>query len=250
MSDYLLVAGIGLGGWSWGQTWGYMTAPYDHPPRLYQQRPVGKVVCINLAGQSERGADPRMTQHDAVAAITAEVKNNNLRDVVLVGHDLAASLVLKAAMEIEGSLKRVVLVGGVIPSENRSPLSMMPWSLRLVISFRSALKAYASEGLKLPKHVISNVLCSGMEVEDVIHALGHYQSVPIDMVNGKVTLRGVEVPCPISYVVLTENKLFSETLQRRMALRLGQVEVEDLESCQAVMLHKPRQLADILLRYA
>ena len=250
MSDYLLVAGVGLGGWSWGQTWGYMTAPDEHPPKLYQQRPVGKVVCINLAGQTEKDADPSMTQHDAVSAITAAVKNNNLRDVVLVGHDVAASLVLKSAMDIEGSPKRVVLVGGVIPSENRSPLSLMPWSLRLVISFRSALKAYASKGLKLPKHVISNVLCSGMEVEDVIHALGHYQSVPIDMITGKVTLGGVEVPCPISYVVLTQNKLFSEILQRRMARRLGQVEVEDLESCQAVMLHKPRQLADILLRYA
>ena len=251
MSDYLLVSGAGLGGWAWGQTWGYMTAPVGHPPKLYQKYPVGKVVCINLGGYTGRQLNPSITQQGSVAAIVAAVKGNALRDVVLVGHDVAASLVLRAATVMEASPKRVVLVGGVIPAERRSPLSVMPLSLRLAFTMMTTLNGSGSRGFKLPKHVISNVVCSAMEAEEIIQVVGFFQPVSVKVMKGKVTLRGVEIPCPITYVVLTQDKLLSVALQRRMAQRLGQgVEIEDLEACHAAMLHRPRELADILLRYA
>lgn len=250
MSDYLLVSGAGLGGWAWGQTWGYMTAPVGHPPRLDQQHPVGKAICINLGGYTGKQTNPSITQQDSVAVISEAVKDNALRDVVLVGHDVAASLVLRAATVMEVPPKRLVLVGGVIPAERRSPLSVIPLYLRLAFTMMTTLNGSGRRGFKLPKHVISNVMCSAMEAEEVIQAVGFFQPVPIKVMKGKVTLRGVETPCPITYVVLIQDKLLSQTLQRRMALRLGQVEIEDLEACHAAMLHRPRELADILLRYA
>ena len=250
MSDYLLVAGGGLGGWAWGQTWGYMTAPVQHPPQLYHKSATGKVVSINLAGLTGRGANPRISQEESISAIGAAVKANALRDLVLVGHDVAAPLVLRAAASMETPPKRIVMVGGIIPGRKRSFLSVIPLPLRLAFAMMTTLNGSKGKGLKLPKHVISNVLCSSMDAEEIIQAVGFFQPVPVKVMKSRVTLREVDAPSPITYVVLTQDKLLPPQLQRRMARRLGQVELVDLDACHAAMLHRPRALAHILLHYA
>ena len=250
MSDYLLVAGGGLGGWAWGQTWGYMTAPAEHPPRLYQNRPAGKVVSINLAGLTGREADPHISQEESISAIGAVAKANSLLDLVLVGHDVAAPLVLRAAASMETPPKRIVMVGGIIPGRKRSFVSAFPPLLRLAFIMMTTMNGSKSKGLKLPKHVISNVLCSSMNVEEVIQVVGFFQPIPVKVMKSTVNLRDVVAPSPITYVVLTQDKLISPQVQRRMAPRLGQVDMVDLDACHAAMLHSPRALAHILLRYA
>ena len=250
MSDYLLVAGGGLGGWAWGQTWGYMTAPAQHPPRLYSNGPIGKVVSINLAGLTGREANPHISQNESISAISAAAKANALVDLVLVGHDVAAPLVLRAAASMETPPKRIVMVGGIIPGRKRSFMSVFPPLTRLAFIMMTAPNGSKSKGLKLPKHVISNVLCSSMSAEEVIQAVGFFQPVPVKVMKSRVNLRDVVAPSPITYVVLTQDKLVSPRTQRRMAPRLGQVELVDLDSCHAAMLHSPRALAHILLRYA
>ena len=54
MTDYLLVHGAVQGAWSWGQVWGYLTAPVEHPPRLYASRAADRVYPLDLPGH---GAD-------------------------------------------------------------------------------------------------------------------------------------------------------------------------------------------------
>jgi len=54
MTDFLLVHGAGQGAWTWGQVWGYLTAPVEHPPRLYSPRVANRVFTLDLPGH---GAD-------------------------------------------------------------------------------------------------------------------------------------------------------------------------------------------------
>ena len=57
-------------------------------------------------------------------------------------------------------------------------------------------------------------------------------------------------PCPATYVVLTQDKLMPPDVQERMAQRIPGIEVVSVDSCHQVMLYKPKDLADILLKYA
>ena len=250
MSDYLLVSGVGMGGWAWDQTWGYLTAPVESPPRLYQRRLVGKVVSINLAGSTGRDINPKITPEESVAAMGSVIKANSLQDLVLVGHEVAAPFVLKAAAAMDTPARGIVLVSGVIPTEGGSPLSAFPFPLRLAFSMMTALNGYGNKGFKLPKPVITNVLCSGLEPTEIIKALGLFRPVPVEMLKSKVSLRDVDLPCPVTYVVLTQDRLLSVHRQREMARRLGDVRLVHLEACHAAMLHRPKALAEILLRFA
>ena len=67
---------------------------------------------------------------------------------------------------------------------------------------------------------------------------------------GRTNRRDFESGCPSTYVVLTQDKLFSTGAQQGMARRLAEVEIEDLRASHAAMLHNPKELAEILLRYA
>jgi pimeloyl-ACP methyl ester carboxylesterase len=90
----------------------------------------------------------------------------------------------------------------------------------------------------------------GLDAEEVIQVVGFFQPVPAGVMKGRVSIKDVKPPCPVTYVVLTLDRLLPIQLQRRMALRLGEVEIEDLGACHAAMLHRPKEVAQILLRYA
>ncbi|MBM3925153.1 MAG: alpha/beta hydrolase [SAR202 cluster bacterium] len=248
MGDYLLVSGAGLGGWAWGPVWGYMKAPPISPPRLYLREPVEQAITVNAAGVAENQARPDMNLQQCVDALVKLVKDNGLQKPVLVGHGVAAPVVLKAASALESTPRRVVLVGGVLPKEGRSAASVLPPLVRMPFMLQSLLGG--GRGVKMPKFLIHNVWCSGMSYEESVKVVGRFQALPTRLLKSRVSLKGLELKFPVTYIVLEQDKLISPKEQRRMAHGLGYVEIDRLEACHAAMLHKPRELADLLLRYS
>ncbi len=86
MADYVLVSGMGLGGWSWGQVWGHLTAPRERPPRLYKAHPVGQVVCWDpprsLPSSYAQGTSSSLESWSS--HLVTEIENRGLHSVVLV----------------------------------------------------------------------------------------------------------------------------------------------------------------------
>jgi pimeloyl-ACP methyl ester carboxylesterase len=247
MSDYVLVSGAGLGGWAWGQVWGFMKAPAESPPRLYLKEPVEQAITVNAAGVAENKARPEMDMQQCVDALVKLIKDNGLQRPVLVGHDVAAPVVLKVAAALESPPRRVVLVGGVIPKEGKSPVSVFPPLVKMPFLLRSLLSG--RRGIKMPKFLIHNVWCSGMSYEESIKVVGRFQALPTRLLKSRMSLKGLELKFPVTYIILEQDKLISPKEQRRMAHSLGYVEIDSLEACHAAMLHKPGNLADLLLRY-
>ena len=252
MTDYLLVHGAGQGAWSWGRVWGYLTAPVEHPPRLYAARPANRVYPLDLPGHGADAdgdtADVRL--EECVHAITRAVERQGLKDVVLVGHGFAASLVLQAAGQLPEPPKRIVLVAGMVPLYQRTMLSVLPPRARIGFRLLSALSSFSGNGFKLPRSVIYNSLCNGMDPMEVVHSLGHFGPVPTRVLTTKVSLDQPEPASPVTYVVLTQDKILPPEVQHRMAQRVPGVDIVQVDSCHQVMLSKPRELADILLAYA
>ena len=85
MTDFLLVHGAGQGAWSWGQVWGYLTAPEEHPPRLHAPKRANKVYPMDLPGH---GADAdgdtgEVRLEECIHSITRAVEREGLKDLVL-----------------------------------------------------------------------------------------------------------------------------------------------------------------------
>ena len=252
MTDYLLVHGAGQGAWSWGQVWGYLTAPQEHPPRLHVPKRANKVYPMDLPGHGADadGDTAEVRLEECIHAIVRAVEREGLKDLVLVGHGFAGGLVLQAVSQLLQPPKRLVLVAGIVPVSQRSMLSAMPQSTRRGYRLLVGLSKLSRQDCRFPKATISRLLCNGMDPMQVIHFLGFFGPLPTRVLTARISLDDGPPPCPVTYVVLNQDKLLPADLQERMARRIPDVEVVSLDSCHEAMLYKPKELADILLKYA
>jgi pimeloyl-ACP methyl ester carboxylesterase len=229
-----------------------MTAPIENPPRLYAYRKVGKVFPIDLPGHgTDANGDTAAVQvEECVQAIVRTVERQELRDVVLVGHGFAGALVLQAVAELPSPPKRVVLIAGIVPGEGKDMLSEFSLSPRSAFQALSWFNSLAGKDMKLPKSVISRYLCNGVDTMDVVQTVGFFGALPTRVFKSGVSLGDLNLPCPVTYIVLTRDRVVPPETQRRMAQRIPKVELLELDSCHQVTLYRPRELADTLASFA
>ena len=252
MTEYLLVHGAGQGAWSWGAVWGYLTAPEEHPPRLYLPRRANRVYPLDLPGHgADAGGDTAEVRlEECVHSIVRAVEREGLRDLVLVGHGMAGGLLLQAVSQLPQPPKRLVLVAGIIPVHQQSMLSALPSKIRGRFRLLSALSRLSRQEFKFPASTVSNCLCNGMQPMEIVRSLGFFGPLPTRVLTARMSLNGDTPSCPVTYVVLNQDRLLPGDIQERMAARIPGAETVFLDSCHQVMLHQPKQLADILLNYA
>jgi len=252
MTDYLLVHGAGQGAWSWGSVWGHLTAPEEHPPTLHKRRRANRVHPLDLPGHGvDAGGDTSAVRlEECVQSIIRAVEREQLKDVVLVGHGFAGSLVVQAASEMEVPPKRVVLVAGIVPAPQRPMLSACPAKTRTGFRLLSMLSSLSRQELKLPSPAINSFLCNGMDSMEVVQLVGFFGPLPTRVLKSRLPMETSELPCPVTYVKLTEDKMFPPDAQSRVVERFEGVETVEIESCHQVMAQRPQELAEVLLRYA
>jgi pimeloyl-ACP methyl ester carboxylesterase len=252
MTDYLLVHGMGQGAWSWGSVWGYLTAPEEHPPTLYKRRRANRVHPLDLPGHGADadGDTAAVRLEECVQAIVRSVEREQLKDLVMVGHGFAGSLVVQAAAEMPVPPKRVVLVAGIVPAPQKPLLSACPPRTRAAFRLFSALSTMSRQELKLPKPAINGFLCNGMDSMEVVQLVGHFGPLPTRVLKSRLSLEDSALPCPVTYVVLTQDKMIPPDAQLRIAERFDDVETVEIDSCHQVMAQRPEELAEVLLRYA
>ena len=252
MTDYLLVHGVGQGAWSWGPVWGYLTAPEDHPPTLHKPNRANRVHPLDLPGHgADAGGDTSAVRfEECVQAIMRAAERENLRDIVLVGHGFSASLVVQAAIEMEVPPKRVVLVAGIVPAPQRPLLSACSSLTRMAFRMISMLSSLSRQDVRLPSYVINEYLCNGIDSMEVVQMMGFFGPIPIRLLKSKLPAETTDLPCPVTYVVLTHDKMIAPDAQTRIAERFDGAETVEIESGHQVMAGHPKELADLLLRYA
>ena len=252
MTDYLLVHGAGQGAWSWGAVWGYLTAPEEHPPTLHKRRRANRVHPLDLPGHGAdaEGDTGAVRLEECVQAINKAVERQQLKDLVLVGHGFSGSLVVQAAKEMAVPPKRVVLVAGIVPAPQRPLLSACPSRTRAAFSLFSILSSMSRQELKLPRPAISGLLCNGMDSMEVVQLVGFFSPLPTKVLKSRLSIGDTTLPCPVTYIVLTDDKLIPQDAQLRIAERFENVEMVEIDSCHQVMAQRPKELAEVLLRYA
>jgi pimeloyl-ACP methyl ester carboxylesterase len=229
-----------------------MTVPEEHPPRLYAARRANQVVPLDLPGHGDdaRGDTGAVLLEECVHSIVRAVERRSLADLVLVGHGFAGSLVLEAACQLPTPPKRIVLVAGIIPDNHKSMQTVLPPLTRYGLQLMAAANRLLGREVRLPRSVIGRYLCNDLSPMDVVRQLGFFGPLPTRVLKTRVDREETGLPCAVTYVVLTQDRLLSPALQRRMAGRLSSPEIIELDSGHQVTLSHPRELADILLKYA
>lgn len=251
MTDYLLVHGAGQGAWSWGKVWGYMTAPVEHPPRLYAQRKVGKVFSMDLPGHGSDsdGDTSSVLMDECVQSIIRTVERQGLHNLIVVGHGFAGSLILQAASQLPEPPKRLILLAGIVPDGGKSMVSELPYLFRRGFQGITNVTGLFGKDVETPREVISRYMCNGMEPMELVQFIGYFGPLPVTVLKSK-TPDQLDTPCPVTYIVLIQDRLIPPAAQRKMAQRIPDVEIMELDSCHQAMLFRPRELADLLLSFA
>ena len=251
MTDYLLVHGPGQGSWVWGKVWGLMTAPVEHPPTLHKPRRANRVHPIDLPGHGPdvAGDTAAVRLDECVEAITHAVEQEQLKDLVLVGHGVSAGIVLQAAARLPAPPKRLALIGGSVPEGKRPLISGCASRVRTGYKLFSFLSSLSRKELRFPYPFISNYLCSSMQTMEVVQILGFFGPLPTRLLNSGVSLDD-GLPSPVSCIVLTQDRLVPPQSQRRTAARLNSEEVLEIDACHMGVWQRPQEVADALLRYA
>ena len=251
MTDFLLVHGAGQGAWSWGKVWGYLTAPVEHPPRLAYRARVNKVFPMDLPshGADAGGDTAGVLPEECVQAIVRAVERQDMHDLVLVGHGFSAPLVLKASAQLPTPPKRVVLVAGIVPGVGGNMISVLSPKVRFCFNLSSGITGILGKELRFPRPLINRYLCNGVEPNETIQSVGFYGPLATRTLKTKVQPEDLETPSPVTYVVLTQDRILPPLVQRRMAERIPDVELVELEACHQAPLYQAREIADLLLSY-
>ncbi len=252
MTDYLLVHGAGQGAWSWSRVWGYLTAPVEHPPRLASRPKVNKVFPMDLPSHgADAGGDTAGVQaEECVQSIVRAVERQDMHDLVLVGHGFSAPLVLKASAQLPVPPRRVVLVAGIVPSGGKNMISVLAPMIRFCFNLSSGMTGLLDKDLRLPKLLINRYLCNGVDPKEIVQSVGFYGPLATRTLKTRVQREDLETPSPVTYVILTQDKILPLPVQRRMAERIPDVELVELDACHQAPLHRAREMADLLLSYA
>ena len=252
MTDFLIVHDVGQGAWFWNKVWGSATAPEEHPPRLFTPRYASQFYLLNLPGHGgdEEGDTNEVRLDECIQAITRTVERRGMRDLVLVGHGIGAMIALQAATQLPTPPKRLALVSGALPEKNRSPLTCFPSAVRKHFSARMNLGKLWGGDVKLPRSAITRYLCNEMEPKEITRALGFFGPLPTRLMETRVSLQLSDIPCPVSYVVLDQNRLLPPTVQLSMARLIPSVDIRHLNSCHQVSLHLPAEMGELLLSLA
>lgn len=249
MTDFLIIPDAGQGAWFWSRVWGYMTAPAEHPPRLYRARNASQSFVLNLPGHGPDavGDTGEMRPDECVQAIVQAAARRNMTAPTLVGHGWGGLLTLLAAPLLTPPPQRIALVAGMLPEDRRSPLSLYLPKIRRRLSRNLNLSKLLGRDPRLPPGLIARYLCNGMTPGDIAAALGFFGPLPTRALESKTAPLNLELPCPVTYIVLDQDLLLPRETQLRMARRIPGVNLRRLDSCHQAPLHRPRALADLLL---
>ena len=241
--------GAGQGAWSWGKVWGHMTAPVEHPPRLYRPRQAVRVRAVDLPGQgSDAHVDAGLVDiAEGVQAIANVIEREGFSDYVIAGHGLGGTVALQAASELPAAPKRIVLLAGIVPPNRGAPASAYPFPVRSAINMCKLMGTLTGRDIQVPKSMVSGYVCRGLDPMQRVETVGHLGPLPLKMLTQSVTLNLDALPCPVTYIVLRDDRLISPSQQRAMAARIPNATVTELDAAHQAATQKPRELAELLL---
>lgn len=227
VTGLVLMHGAGLGGWIWRDVVPSLSAPAiaaDFPARA--------------AAADVRS---RLTFDDYVAHLEAQVREFDVRRIVLVAHSIAGVLAPRLVRALGLRVVGLVAVAAVIPTGGGSFLSALPLARRV------PMMALLRLGTRPPDGVIRKGQCNDLDAKTADEVVARFAPESRALFTAR---SGVELPTlPSLYIHTTADAELGLSLQRRMAATLGAAETAEIEAGHLPMLSRPAEVAGIVNRF-
>lgn len=230
---YVLVHGGGFSGTCWTEIRPFLSEPS---------------YAIDLPG---RGATPgdlaTLTFADFAASVAAEIVENDLRNVTLVGHSMAGLTLPRVAESIPNRLRRLIFVSCAVPSQGTSLLEVLGGfspATKVVVE-RVGTEAIDRRGVLHPD-MARAMFCNDMDESQIASTLERLAPESVNVLSEPADLTGLRQAIPRTYIRLLRDASISLDVQNQMIGNLGETEVIDLDAGHMAMISRPRELADII----
>ena len=236
MANYVLVHGSGHGAWCWDLL----------VPHLKANPRVGRVLAVELVGRGTRLREKphdKITREDYVKDVVDAVLREDLRDIVLVGHSYAGTFMPQVVSRLPGRVRRMVLVAGMVTPEGKT-------SQEVVFALGYKRITQTNPSLSMEQVYRLRILNDVSDEATIQWVMKNINKEPLSAMLGPVTWEGYPMDLPTTYVVTTKDQTMGPELQRKLLGYLPSPDVVELEAGHDAMVSRPRELADILLRYA
>lgn len=274
-NNYVLVHGAGVGNWIWDgvtQALGRERGGFSvvHGSHTRSSNNVNQVIVGDLPGHGYRQGDnfTAISMEDYVEAVLDWIPPGNLKDVILVGHDIAGLILPQVAARLPHRIKRMVFISAFVPQESpvllerllmvnafisnseKTAMGNLPITRRVLFLLRGLIKMEDKRGVRpFHKALSKELLCNGLESGPAGGIIARMTAYPFwPMVTPAVISGFGETPS--TYVVFTKDRLLPPSTQRRMSKALGDVEMVEMNGghVSGVVMRAP-EIAKLLLTY-
>ncbi|MBU0455852.1 MAG: alpha/beta fold hydrolase [Gammaproteobacteria bacterium] len=232
MSTFVLVHGAYQGGWVW-----------DRVRVLLEKK--GHLVytptLTGMSGTSEANYD-EVHLSDYIDDICGLIEDEDLHDVVLVGHSYAGMILSGALSRISDRLLMLVYLDAVIPEDRKSFIDMAGEDRRQDYQNRTVVSNYGGKYIAVP-----SPQRLGLELEEDIDLfMPRYRSQPLQPFYDKVSIDQQAFDRIPKVFINCKKKTVDDSKRLQLVERLG-MQYREIETGHSCMVTKPEELAEILI---
>ena len=228
MTSFVLVHGGAHGAWCWERVL----------PLLERDPRVVRALAVDLPGHGTRLTSKPQDEirlSDYVDAVSSDIEQADLSDIILVGHSLAGITIPHVAARLPKRVRRVVYLSTTNPALGQSVMDELQASPISPIS----------RGIDL-----NDAFCSDLDVASSAWLRSRLGPEPQGPKDEKMTRIAGPPDIPSTYVLLEHDEVLLPAYQLEHAKRIGAGEIVRLAAGHSAFASRPEALAELLLRYA
>lgn len=236
MATYVLVHGA----WHTGELFEAVAAPI---------RAAGhEVHCPTLAGN--RAGDARTLGLDAaIASLVGFLEDEDLNDIVLLGHSYGGMVITGAADRVPGRIRRLVYWNAFVPNDGECLNDMVP--AHYVGLFDAVSAASPDNSVMLPYPIWREAFMNDASAEEAEAAFARLNPHPYATFTDRIALTKspAEMEVAKSYINCTEDTALPQSLgwHPRLSEKLGLFRLVQIQGSHELCFTDPEALAAAIL---
>jgi pimeloyl-ACP methyl ester carboxylesterase len=213
---------------------------------LHRQAPELRTLAVDLPGRGRTPGDlATATIGEWVDSVVADIEQERLGDIVIVGHSMAGVTVPGVVAKLGSPrVREMILAAAFVPPHGLSIVDTLGGPL-------AAFARHAAKGgrpVKIPRVVTQYAFCNGMtrEQRDLTMSMLCAESPRVP--GEPVDRSGLPDDVPRTWILTTRDRALSQKSQHASIAALGGVqEMISIDACHELMFSHPERLAQILI---
>jgi len=200
---------------------------------------VDRIVAVDLVGHGKRVGEKaldQITRDDYVEDVVDMVQHYNLRDVVIVGHSMAGTIIPLALPQLKERVKQIVFIAALISARGeRAQQTLKDCGF---IDRDHSLSEHENHRLRW---------CNDMDEATTRWELSNTCPEPPGGLRGPPIQEPYPAWVPTTYIVTLRDSAIPKEIQLKLVQNLGNPSVVSIDAGHDAMISSPKACAELLL---